>query len=242
MLHGWGTTSDIWQTWLVILKEHFSIMCIDLPGLGLSVATADAMDLNNVVSEFERMIPAKSVLLGWSLGGLLSILIAQRLQHKISALITIACNPCFVQSVDWKEAMPMAVFDQFAGELANNKYKTLKRFFMLQVKTGSASKLILSRLKEINSSAEHSQLILSLDYLRLDVRAALKNLALPSLHFYAEQDQLVPIKVSDKVFNLSSNIVIYKIPKAGHLPFLSDANLMLKVICDFLPVSTDGRF
>ena len=234
MLHGWGTTSEIWQPWLEKLSENFSITCIDLPGLGLSVAADEEMALDNVLSELELLIPAQSILLGWSLGGLLSILLAQKLQHKISALITVACNPCFVQRSDWTEAMPVAVFDQFSQALARDERKTLNRFFMLQVKEGSESKSILQRLKNINSHAKHAQLALNLNFLRLDTRAALKSLAMPSLHFYAEQDQLVPCLVSDKVFDLSSNISVYKIPKAGHLPFLSDAELMLEVISGFL--------
>ena len=207
LMHGWGTNSDIWQPWLPFLSEHYSITCIDLPGLGLStVSDCENYSLQSVVSALADKVPNDSILLGWSLGGLVAIALAQKLQQRIKGLVTIACNPCFVQRDDWPDAMSSADFAIFEANLAQQPEKTLGRFFMLQVKNGSQQKAILKHLRAVDKNTQHSQLGASLHLLKHDLRASLAQLSVPSLHFYAEMDPLVPGHLQQLVPTLAKKL------------------------------------
>jgi len=234
LMHGWGTSSDIWRPWLPFLSEHYSIICIDLPGLGLSkVDDSENYSLQSVVSALADKVPNNSILLGWSLGGLLAIALAEKLQQRIKGLITIACNPCFVQRDDWPDAMSRADFSTFEANMALHPTKTLSRFFMLQVQGGSQQKEILKHLRAVGENVQHSQLCASLHLLKHDLRESLAQLSVPSLHFYAEMDLLVPRQLQLLIPALATNITSLEVKGAGHLPFVSDSQWLAGQIAEF---------
>lgn len=243
LLHGWGTSSDIWQPWLPFLTEHYSITCIDLPGLGLStVSDSENYSLQSVVSALADKVPDNSILLGWSLGGMLAIALAQKLQLRIKALVTIACNPCFVQRDDWTEAMSEDDFAAFEANLVRQPKKTLSRFFLLQVQNGSQQKAVLNHLRAVDKNIEHQQLCASLQLLKHDLRQSLGQLGVPSLHFYAEMDQLVPRQVRHLIGAMGINITGLEIPEAGHLPFISDPQWLADELVGFAQRIDAGRY
>ena len=234
LLHGWGTSSDIWQPWLPFLAESYSITCIDLPGLGLStVSMHETYSLQSVVAALAQQVPKESVLLGWSLGGMLAIALAEKLQGQIKGLVTLACNPCFVQRDDWPDAMSEAEFAAFEANLAQQPEKTLLGFFMLQVKNGSLPKVILKQLRAVHRNAQHTQLNASLHLLRHDLRETLQHLSVPSLHFYAEMDQLVPRQLQHILPAMSDKISSLGVPAAGHLAFISDPQWLADELVKF---------
>lgn len=244
LLHGWASSSKIWQEWLPQLSEYFSLTLIDLPGLGQSSGNGvDSMEsLLNIVLEY---IPAKCCLLGWSLGGVVATLLAQKMlvlsdregdvfRYQLTGLITIASNPCFVVRSDWPAAMSKQLFDNFQINLKNNEQKTLSRFFMLQVQKGTASKDILKKLNLIANQESPDDLHQTLALLKNDTRSVLAALQVPSLHFFGECDQLVPMAVSEALEQLSPLITTRVIDGAGHLPFLSDSTLVTNDVRSFL--------
>ena len=80
ILHGWGYSSDIFQGLVEKNKANYRITVIDLPGHGRS-EDVDG-DIESWGDELIKLIPEKSTLLGWSLGGLLSIYISSKIQLK----------------------------------------------------------------------------------------------------------------------------------------------------------------
>lgn len=248
LLHGWASSSKIWREWLPQLSEHFSLTLIDLPGLGQSSGKgSDSMEslLNTVLA----YIPAKCSLLGWSLGGVVATLLAQKMlalsskgisttEYQLTGLITIASNPCFVVRQDWSTAMSKQLFEQFQINLQNNEQKTLARFFMLQVQKSKASKDILKKLKDIANQETPDNLHQTLALLKNDTRAVLATVQIPSLHILGQFDQLVPVAVSESLQQLSPLITTKVIDGAGHLPFLSDSRQVTQDVCDFLADQT----
>ncbi len=233
LIHGWGASNEIWQPWLDQLSESFTISCISVPGLGDHQLSDSTLTIEAALDKLAVKIPRNSFLVGWSLGGMLATLLSSRQELAIKGLITISCNPSFVQQVDWPNAMPLEQFNNFTVLLAKNVTKTLSRFFALQVQGGSDGKSILTYLKTINDDAKHTHLSETLGFLLHDNRSQLLALKQPSLHFFGEFDQLVPVAVSDEIPSLNSMASSVVIKKAGHVPFLSDGEMMAKKISAF---------
>jgi pimeloyl-[acyl-carrier protein] methyl ester esterase len=233
LLHGWGTSGAVWRSWLPLLQEHYSVTSIDLPGLGGSVLEQENLTVDNVLDAIAPLIPDKSILLGWSLGGLIATLLAKRIADRILGLVTIAFNPSFVQQKDWSHAMDVTIFEGFQENIKSQEQATLGGFYKLQVLGGSQARPILKALKEINQGLFPSHLSDTLNMLRLDARAVLKSLQLPSLHIYGQNDRLVPVELVSLLPELSARISTLEIANAGHLPFISDAQIVTLELTKF---------
>ena len=75
------------------------------------------------------------MIIGWSLGGQLATLLADQISkqyHQQKILITLASNPCFVEScienAEWHTAMPQATFQSFKQSFQQDAIATLKKF------------------------------------------------------------------------------------------------------------------
>jgi len=233
LLHGWGTSRAIWRSWLPLLQEHYSVTSIDLPGLGGSVLEQENLTLDNLLDAVAPLVPSKSVLLGWSLGGLIATLLAKRISDRILSLVTIAFNPSFVQQKDWPNAMDITTFEAFQKNTKSHEQATLDGFYKLQVLGGSQARPILKALKEINQEQSPSHLSDTLNMLRFDAREVLKSLQLPSLHIYGQNDRLVPVELVNLLPKLSARISTLEILNAGHIPFISDAQLVTSELTKF---------
>ena len=91
-------------------------MCVDLPGYGESLAVS-AASLDDYVEYIAVQIRQPSLMVGWSLCGLVTLQLAQRYPEKLSGLFQVATNPKFVQSDSWQAGVVMNVFEQFAESL-----------------------------------------------------------------------------------------------------------------------------
>ncbi|MEM5530000.1 alpha/beta fold hydrolase [Gammaproteobacteria bacterium AS21] len=256
LLHGWASSSKIWRDWLPQLSDHFSLTLIDIPGLGQSTLS-EKYSIDAIVDAVLAVLPQKCALLGWSLGGVIATLLAQKMlaqnvsateddsaaqfkRHELTALITIASNPCFVAQSDWVTAMPAFMFEQFQTNLINDEQKALARFFLLQVQKGSVSKEILKTIKAVARDESPADLQHSLSLLSIDTRSILATLNIPSYHVFGEFDQLVPAAITVELEKLSPFISTKIINGAGHLPFLSDAEQVANDVCGFLTKQTLG--
>src|SRR5690606_7852318 len=105
LIHGWGCDSHTWQPILTQLQEFASVITVDLPGFGVNSAR-DNLSLTQTLELLESQLPPSSTLIGWSLGGMLAVVLAARRPDKIKRVMTLAANLRFVTAVDYAAAMP----------------------------------------------------------------------------------------------------------------------------------------
>ena len=79
LLHGWGFNSELFNDLVEKYKHQYRITKIDLPGHGRSDEVNGG--LNEWCDEIIKILPNNPTLLGWSLGGLLAINIANKYQY-----------------------------------------------------------------------------------------------------------------------------------------------------------------
>jgi pimeloyl-[acyl-carrier protein] methyl ester esterase len=237
LLHGWGMSSDIWQTLLPELSLCFYVTLIDLPGLGRSGGMQGGLSLDSIAEQVATVVKQPAYWLGWSLGGLIATQIAVQHSEKVKGLITVASNPCFVQKTDWPSAMDRSVYAKFKGAVAVNPEKALIRFAMLQVQGSEAAKPLLKQIKAVLAESQPTHLLKTLTLLENDIREQWSQLLCPVLHIYGGADQLVPASIVSAVAELSSELSpahqIVCFESAGHLPFLSHPEAFMRSLLDF---------
>jgi len=212
LLHGWGFSSDIFQSLIEKYKKSYCITIIDLPGHGRS----DDVDggLESWCEELIQFIPKKSILLGWSLGGLLSIYIATRIQ--LEHLILVAATPSLVNHENWRLGINSEIFHQFAINLKNDSTKTLKRFVGLQSKDKSQILEIYEAIQKYPTTDK--ALNIGLDILiNSDLQELYKKINIPKSVVLGSLDTIVPVEIEDWYKNNKTQTFLLR---TGHLPFL----------------------
>ncbi len=223
-IHGWAMNSAVWQPCLQQLPDWINPLCIDLPGHG-ECAEVIASTLDEYVEHVAQQIAGPVLLVGWSLGGLVSLKLAQRYPEKVSALFQVAANPKFVQDSDWPTAIEASVFDQFASSLEKDRVKTIRRFLALQVRGTDTS---MQTVRELQAAIDErglpdiEALLAGLKILSdTDLTEALQALDCPVSWLLGGKDALVPIELAQVLKQMVSDDDIQVLAGAGHAPFIS---------------------
>ncbi len=225
--------SAVWQPCLQRLPDWINPLCIDLPGHG-EYADIHADTLDEYVEHVAQRIVRPVFLVGWSLGGLVSLRLAQRYPEKVSALFQVATNPKFVQDSDWPTAIEAGVFDQFALSLEKDRTKTIRRFLALQVRGAENSMQTVRELQaaiDERGLPEIEALFTGLKILSdTDVTEALRALKRPVNWLLGEKDALVPVELSRVLEQMPVDVDIHIVEGAGHAPFISHPDECVKAL------------
>ncbi len=237
MVHGWGMHTGVWEDWAATLASRFRVHLVDLPGHGCSDFTVGE-SLDDWSAALAASAPDKAWWLGWSLGGLLTLNLAQRHPERVRGLLQLASTPRFVTSDDWPQGVETAVFDQFADQLTGDVDRTLGRFLALQVRGAARSGATLRRLRTQLAQRPRPRADALRAGLRLlqdsDLRAVPAALTVPLHWLFGGRDTLVPASIGAQLPGRHAVV-----GGAGHAPFLSHPDACTTIALDWL-TATDG--
>lgn len=240
LVHGWASSSAVWQGVEKHLQKHFEIYMLDLPGHGINRDVVCAT-LEEFFACFERdiepLLPSSYAVLGWSLGGALASLLAQHKPGCINALVTVATNPEFVASDSWPNAMDRALFLQFSKALQKNHQATVSRFWALQLQGADSARKDLRWLKlqlndvQFNTAGLQS----TLSWLQqINLQDCWRALVLPSLHCYGKHDALVPGSLAGELAVQFPWHQFKLFDSSAHTPFISEQEAWLSTVINAL--------
>ncbi|PPI88530.1 pimeloyl-[acyl-carrier protein] methyl ester esterase [Candidatus Pantoea edessiphila] len=236
LLHGWALNAEIWNEIVPCLSANFCLHIFDLPGYGRS-QNLSALTLNDMAIQLLPFIPYQSILIGWSLGGLVAMKLALIKPEVLGGIITVASSPRFIAAKSWP-GIKLNVFKNFQFHIQKDLQKTIDRFLLLQTLGSNRSYFDVLTLKK----AIFSQPITPAEVLNnglkilteTDMRTKLPLIKIPFLRIYGYLDNLVPRCISpilDKIVSLSNSIIM---EKAAHAPFISHPDKFCKYITDFI--------
>ena len=229
-----------------------------LPGFGLGTyplqALADCLTHQGYTTQFlplpeqapldaylhtltqRHHITASSVVLGWSLGGQLASLLAERTQ---CGLITLASNPQFCSDASWAYGMQPDAFERFYAKQETQPVQNLQQFAALTGLQDASShtkahikhlKIQLTRLSE----SEQAMHLLHLHWLRsLNTRSVLANLPTSQLHIWGDVDALIPKHMADAL-TLPPHARAHIVTGASHLLPLTHSSECADMIIQWL--------
>lgn len=244
-LHGWGFNHSIWHDVFQQLKNTFNVIALDLPGYGNShYDDSFSFDIASISLELLKVIPDNSIIVGWSLGGVIATYLAAYYPKKISHLILISSSPCFMETSSWP-GMPLDVLTGFHQLLMNDFDKTIQRFIHLQcLGAENRSALVKHLMARIANLAKPSEkaLVKGLEILAtMDLRKEWMNLQCPILSLFGRLDSLVPVAVAKAMNQLNPRTHVVIFQKAAHAAFISDQPLFVKELMTFLGKSYESE-
>lgn len=237
LLHGWGLHSGAWDEALPALANRFRVHAVDLPGHGYSVQVP-ACDFDAAAAEVAAVIPERSLLCGWSLGGLVAQRVARDYRAKVRALALVATTPCFAERADWPHAMKAGTLEAFAAGLRDDRDATLENFVRLSALNGARGRVAIRafnrRLGERGAPNVNS-LQASLRWLRdTDLRQDAAALDMPALVIHGARDALAPIEAGRWLAATLPDARWLELPDAAHLPFFTHRDTFVKSLESFV--------
>lgn len=236
LLHGWGSDSESWRPLIAGLRELGEVITVDLPGFGASPPLAE-FNLDALLQQLEDSLPAGATLMGWSLGGMLAIALAERCPSRVGRVVTLASNLSFVAQDSWPEAMAERVYRDFRSGFEADPQGTLRRFVGLMARGADDERALLKQLRAqlclpeaFNSSWQDSLALLG----GLDNRAAFARLKQPGLHIFGAADALVPLAAAGGLPPINPRQRIEVISGAGHALHWSHPQQVLTHLARFL--------
>lgn len=242
MLHGWGMNSAVFTPLAQEIETSVTCHIKNLPGHGnAALANCSHSDSAAQIADawIEQLIaaaPPQFFVLGWSLGGLLAIKIAELYPRRVLGTLLIATAPKFVSTGNW-QAIANSEMSNFAQQLKRDPITTVRSFLALQCLGATDSKKSMRYL--LYSLKKHGKplpqaLKQGLKLLKeMDMRQQYQSLH-PAAVIFGECDQLISSDTQQQMLKLNLKAQSSVIANAGHAPHLSHpkptASAVLKLI------------
>ena len=237
LLHGWGMNRAVWATVQQRLSHHQRITALDLAGHGHAPAIISASPKESFLHPLRQALKPGYSLIGWSLGGLLAMLLSLENPADCRRLILVASSPCFQARDDWPEAMARKTLDNFSRQLQTKPQATRTNCIALQFlgskQSRSAQRLLQQALQSL-PPPQTAALQAGLSLLAgADIRAQLPQLSMPVLIIHGRHDRIVPPAAAEAMARALPNARLFIIDGAGHAPFISHPELFSSAVLDF---------
>ncbi|MBB4835577.1 alpha/beta hydrolase [Acinetobacter schindleri] len=232
LISGWGLGTQVLNEFVQQLEQQLTPQH--------QIEVWDIFDPNNaaVLAEKVQAAADKDVLIGWSLGGQLALLLANAIYQQIQVTKpVIACmsNPCFVAQENWLHAMPKVQYEQFKHAVMLQPQQALKRFSALVTLGSVAPRERAKHLQEqsVNIDLSYQQAHLYL-LEQLNLVDILKSYPGKMLFINSENDMLVPYKVIQNIAHFNADHLNLVKISAAHDAILFDTSLVIEPILQFL--------
>lgn len=237
LLHGWGSSAAVFSGFAAELRGFADVTTLELPAHGARRSEPFPANVEVLLEWLRSQVPAGSVLIGWSLGGLLGLHLAMRHPRHLAGLVTIATSPCFLSRSDWPFGMEHGAWDAFRDELVRDPAALLARFAALQSRGEHRARELARTLRAAAGTVPESTdgLLLALDALGVpDLRRQLAAIETPVLAVFGEHDAIVDARIADEWLRLQPGASVWVVPGAGHCPFLGAPRALAARIEDFI--------
>ena len=233
-LHGMGSNLKAWRKNISYLSQHHRCIAIDFPGYGRSEKGQGKSDVRQSARLIEGIITKLSLsnvtLVGHSMGGLISVLVANSCPSKIDNIVLVA--PAGVEEFSSGEIEVIKTY--FTGELiaSYSKQMITKNFELNFYDMPDDARFMIKERHELARDVPAFRLFCdtvsesTLSIVNNNIKNIIQELELPIILFFGENDRLIPhhimhpdrttleiAEATDKIMK-NGQLIFYK--KCGH--------------------------
>jgi pimeloyl-[acyl-carrier protein] methyl ester esterase len=243
LLHGWAMHGGVMQPLVDALAAQCTLYVVDLPGHGWSRASTVPLEPRACAAAIAAVTPP-AIWLGWSLGGLIALTAALDLPQHVRALGMVCATPKFVRDASWPDGSEATLVRQLATDLETDYHATLERFLALEAMGSADPRAELRELRKLVFSRGEPDLRVLQEGIGIlehaDRRAALPDLAVPSVWIAGRRDRLVPPQAMQWSATRCGGQYV-EINQASHAPFFGHADAVAQALRPLLTTPLPSR-
>lgn len=231
LIHGIGGDADDWAFCLEALSASHRVLALDLLGFGRSSKPMIEYHIEVFVEVMEQFLHSlgieQAVLVGGSLGGWVAAAFALKFSKKVNKLILVDAAGVWGDMkelpVDLRVSTRAHLRKVFQAIFYNKSLATdslIDFAYQLHLERGDGY-TIDNLLKNLRDGRE-----------RLD--EVIGNLRVSTLIVWGEQDQMIPLRIGQRIHELIAGSSLEIIPECGHLPALEKPAEFVRQVVAFL--------
>lgn len=234
-IHGFPLDGRMWDRQVSALERAYQTIAVDLPGFGASEPSADTMTMeayadvvNAVLDQLEVRSPV--TLCGLSMGGYVAFAFYRKYADRVARLIL--CDTKAVADTNEKQRerreTAEKVLDQGTAFLAASMIPKL-------VAPGASGEVV-SEAEEMARRASPQGVAAALKGMaaREDATELLSRITVPTLVICGKADTVSPVEEMRGIAGAIGGARFEAIPSAGHLAPMENAEVVNRVIREFL--------
>jgi sigma-B regulation protein RsbQ len=236
--HGFGSDQTAWRRQVASFASDFRIVLFDHVGAGKSDFSAYsprrysslysyAEDLLDLCAQLKLK---KSILVGHSVSGMVSLLAALVEPDCFSQLIFLDASPRYLNDVEYYGGFEQHELDAFYEAMSTNYYAWASGFAPIAMATQDKPELAAEFAKTLAAvRPDIAQAVARVIY-QSDHRAELPQLKVPTVILQASDDIAVPPKVGHYMADKIPQSKLVNINARGHLPHISAPDVVTSAI------------
>lgn len=215
-VHGWATDDKIWQEICASPSTYY----YDAPQFP---------DFNHLADSFlkfhGRSGQQGAVLIGWSLGGMLSLQLAYHFPAQIKKVILVASTACFTNQEDYTAGLPPVLVRRLLKKLRLDCRETQRDFYklMFSAEEQSDAQTFAASVAPLMYGIPETTLADGLHYLLCtDLRPLLPQISAPCHVIHGLADDICPFEAGEYLAAHLPHAHLHSLT-AGHIPFYTRA-------------------
>lgn len=237
LLHGYLESCEVWDSFSEKLAQSFRVITVDLPGCGLSDVFGEIHSMEFMAGATKELIDylniKKVFLIGHSLGGYVALAFLELFPDHLSGYSLFHSQP-FPDSPEALDKRKREIEIVKVGK-KNLMYpdNVIKMFATTNLEKFSEA---LQRSKDIASRIPGDGIIAVLNgmMIRPSRVSFMEEGKVPCLWILGLMDNYIPCNLIQKQVNLPTNARLVVLKNSGHMGFIEEEELSVKVVSDFV--------
>jgi pimeloyl-ACP methyl ester carboxylesterase len=258
LVHGLGGATVNWGMSAPLLAEHAHVLALDLAGFGRTprAGRSSSIDGNRQLLDafLERVPDEPAVVIGNSMGGLISLLEAAESPERVAGLVL--ADPALPMWIDVLDPVVTQLFMAYAtpgvGEamlagMREQDPRDLVEYFLALCTADPSSipeqvitdhvefaKSYTGGADAIEGFLEGARNLMEVLYEPATVREAVERVQAPTLLIHGAQDRLVNLVAAEAVAAMRPDWRFEVLPNIGHVPMMEDPEGFVRIVVDWL--------